>query len=191
MISSGLVRICAIPQRSPLNDVCTDPISGRYVRLNKQGSINNSPCTGVSWVPSSPSLFLVSHADGTIIVYDKERDDGAFTPQDPGTVPQSAGLSLPSPLPGPASHSESSSTSIPSDESPATGNEWNPLDSIFVTMPRWHPVSAQTSRTEKEKDKMPKNPVSHWRVSRRAVLSTPRLESGNSMWENSEIPFPL
>ncbi|KAG1741949.1 hypothetical protein EDB19DRAFT_1703029, partial [Suillus lakei] len=29
--------------------------------------------------PLLPNLFFISHADGTIIVYDKEREDGMFT----------------------------------------------------------------------------------------------------------------
>ncbi|KAJ7723958.1 catabolite repression protein creC [Mycena maculata] len=120
-----------------------DPISSRYGRLNKQGSITNSPCTAVRWVPSSSSLFLVAHADGTIIVYDKEREDGSFTPQDPVRASDS-----------------------PS-ESP---KEWDPIDSIFVTMPPWHPVSGAGMGAQGKVEKVAKNPVSHWRVSRRAVV---------------------
>ncbi|KAK2459699.1 hypothetical protein APHAL10511_008344 [Amanita phalloides] len=60
-----------------------DLVSARYARLNKQGCIINSPCTAVRWLPSSPSLFLVAHADGSIIAYDKDRDDGTFVPSNP------------------------------------------------------------------------------------------------------------
>ncbi|KAH8116994.1 WD40 repeat-like protein [Phellopilus nigrolimitatus] len=138
-----------------------DPISGRYVRLNKQGCISSSPCTAVRWVPGSPSVFVVSHADGTIIVYDKEREDGAFTAQKPfkrSTAP-------------PVSQSESSSSSFPSDDA-SSREEWDPLESIFVTPPKWHPVATHSnhSRGRSDKDKTAKNPVSHWRVSRRGVL---------------------
>ncbi|KAF8205780.1 WD40-repeat-containing domain protein [Mycena galopus ATCC 62051] len=118
--------------------VWLDPIASRYGRLNKQGSITNSPCTAVRWVPSSSSLFLVAHADGTIIVYDKEREDGNFTPQDP--VQKNAGDS--------------------------EGKPWDPIDSIFVAMPPWHPVSSGAAIPTK----VAKNPVSHWRISRRAVV---------------------
>ncbi|KAI0263363.1 WD40-repeat-containing domain protein [Gloeopeniophorella convolvens] len=110
-----------------------DPINSRYARLNKQGRITNSPCTAVRWVPSSPNLFLVSHADGTIIVYDKDRDDGAFVP--------------------------------------GGGNgEWNPLDSVFVSIPPWHPAHAAGAGGRGDKDKTTKNPVSHWRVARRSIV---------------------
>jgi len=128
-----------------------DPIPSRYGRLNKQV---RRPCTAIRWVPSSPNLFLVSHADGTIIVYDKEREDGTFTPQDP-----SAGT--PSFMP-------------PSDGYPqgTPPGEWNPLDNILVTMPPWHPVTvgSMNGGGKAEKDKVAKNPVSHWRVSRKSII---------------------
>ncbi|KAF8727529.1 hypothetical protein AX14_007317 [Amanita brunnescens Koide BX004] len=114
--------------------VWLDPISSRYGRLNKQGCITNSPCTAVRWVPSSPTLFLVSHADGTIIAYDKEREDGAFIP--------------------------------PPDES----HQWDPTDNIVVTMPPWHPVMSSNQVDKTEKEKVAKNPVSHWRVSHRKIV---------------------
>ncbi|KAI9065394.1 WD40 repeat-like protein [Trametes sanguinea] len=131
-----------------------DPISSRYGRLNKQGRICNSPCTAIRWVPDSPNLFLVSHADGTIIVYDKEREDGAFIPHEPGSSPPTV-----FPLDGTSSSSSQ--------------GEWNPLDSIYVTMPPWHPVTAGgpvVPGAKQDKDKTAKNPVSHWRVSRRSIV---------------------
>lgn len=118
-----------------------------------QGCITNSPCTSVRWVPSSSTLFLVSHADGTIIVYDREREDGTFVPQDPVSA-------VPPPFDGPGSSEESSQ------------KEWDPLDNIFVTMPPWHPVTsgAGLGAGKPDKEKAVKNPVSHWRVSRRSVV---------------------
>ena len=123
--------------------------------INK-GSISGSPCTAVRWVPLSSTLFLVSHADGTIIVYDKERDDGTFIPQDPTT-----GTSV--------------DATNPSQVSPdgTPHKEWDPTDNIFVTMPPWHPVASGATLNvpgKSEKDKVVKNPVSHWRLSRRGVV---------------------
>ncbi|KAH7923482.1 WD40 repeat-like protein [Leucogyrophana mollusca] len=135
-----------------------DPISSRYCRLNKQGSISSSPCTAVRWVPSSPTVFLVSHADGTIIVYDKERDDGVFTPQVPST-------SAPSPSPCP-SDPPTAPTSTPT-------VDWDPLVNLFVTVPPWHPAPASGAApggNKPDKDRTAKNPLSHWRVSRRSVV---------------------
>ncbi|CAK5265091.1 unnamed protein product [Mycena citricolor] len=111
--------------------VWLDPTVSRYTRLNKQGSISSSPCSAVRWVPGSANLFLVAHADGTIIVYDKGREDGTFSPQE--VV------------------------------------DWDPIDSIFITIPPWHPVSGTVPGAPKG-EKVAKNPVSHWRVSRRAVV---------------------
>ena len=137
-------------------------MSSRYVRLNKQGTITNSPCTAVRWVPHSPTLFLVSHADGTIVVYDKEREDGAFTAPGPSPQPSGGG-----------SHSEGgSSSSIPSDDTNSHG-EWNPMENIYVTMPRWHPITSHhqaTNGSKAEKEKTTKNPVSHWRVSKKSII---------------------
>ncbi|KAF9483793.1 catabolite repression protein creC [Pholiota conissans] len=131
-----------------------DPITSRYGRLNKQGSISNSPCTAVRWVPASPTLFLVSHADGTIIVYDKEREDGTFTPQDPNSS-----------SPNDASGLVSSDGTI--------AQPWDPLDNIFITMPPWHPAAGSGpngNAGKPDKDKTAKNPVSHWRLSRQGVV---------------------
>ena len=134
-------------------------MSSRYNRLNKQGCISNSPCTAVRWVPTSATLFLVSHADGTIIVYDKERDDGVFTPQDPKSFVAGSPIA-----PG--------NSSSPTSPELSSSKEWNPLDNMFVTAPPWHPViGASTNNGGKpDKDKSAKNPVSHWRVSRRSVV---------------------
>lgn len=47
-----------------------------------QGIINASPISDIHWLPGSENLFLAAHMDGTLIVYDKERDDAAFIPED-------------------------------------------------------------------------------------------------------------
>jgi catabolite repression protein CreC len=128
-------------------------MSSRYSRLNKQGCISNSPCTAVRWVPTSATLFLVSHADGTIIVYDKEREDGVFTPQDPKSFVASESAS-------------------PTSQEASSPKEWNPLDNMFVTVPPWHPATGggTSNGGRPDKEKAAKNPVSHWRVSRRSVV---------------------
>jgi len=103
----------------------------------------------------------VSHADGTIVVYDKEREDGAFTPQAP-TASFASPPRPPTNDPAPLSPEGSSSA-----------GEWNPLDSIFVTIPPWHPVNAagvQSGSGRGDRDKATKNPVSHWKVSKRGVV---------------------
>jgi catabolite repression protein CreC len=110
-----------------------------------------------------PNLFLVSHADGTIIVYDKDREDGVFAPQPP-TVSLSSPPRQPSNDPTP-----------PSAEVNSPAGKWNPLDNILVTLPPWHPVNATTVPAGGEKgdrNKVTKSPVSHWKVSKRGVVGT-------------------
>ncbi|KAI0782200.1 WD40 repeat-like protein [Abortiporus biennis] len=143
-----------------------DPISSRYGRLNKQGRICGVECTSIRWVPKSPNLFLVSHTDGTILVYDKEREDGAFSPQEPTA-----------PLPTPPSLTQPFQSGGIAPPTPPIPGEWNPLDSIFVTMPPWHPVNVSSSNSGsgannnggKEKI-VAKNPVSHWKVTKKSII---------------------
>ena len=95
-----------------------------------------------------------------MMVYDKEREDGSFTPQEPHAIVLSASG---------ADNNGSSSSS----QDAIAQREWNPLDNIFVTMPPWHPVTSgglNVPSGKPEKDKIAKNPVSHWRVSRRSVV---------------------
>lgn len=55
-----------------------EPISQKYARLNKNGAINSTAVTEIKWIPGSENLFLASHKDGTLIVYDKEKEDAPF-----------------------------------------------------------------------------------------------------------------
>ncbi len=55
--------------------------SQKYVRVNKNNIISNSAISEIRWLPRSDNLFLASHMDGTLVVYDKERDDAAFIPE--------------------------------------------------------------------------------------------------------------
>lgn len=67
------------------------------------------------------------------------------------------------------------SSLLPEDVVRDAGGEWNPLYSIFVSMPPWHPANVAMAALagvggKPEKEKTVKNPVSHWRVSRRAIV---------------------
>ncbi|QPG94480.1 hypothetical protein C2857_006165 [Epichloe festucae Fl1] len=59
-----------------------EPISQRYTRMNKNGIINNTPVSHIKWIPGSENLFLAAHMDGSLVVYDKEKDDGQFIPEE-------------------------------------------------------------------------------------------------------------
>ena len=114
-------------------------------------------------MPGAPSLFVVSHADGTIIMYDKDREDEHFTPRDPNQRSQTQSYSA----------TGTSDSSSPSESS--AGGEWDPLESIFVTTPKWHPSTAHANhnihnRARSDKDRVAKNPVGHWRVSKRGIV---------------------
>jgi hypothetical protein len=61
-----------------------EPMSQKYARINKNGSINNTPVSYIKWIPGSENLFLASHMDGTLVVYDKEKDDSAFFAEEMG-----------------------------------------------------------------------------------------------------------
>lgn len=58
-----------------------EPMSQKYARINKNGVINNSPVTHIKWLPGSENLFMASHANGALVVYDKEKEDALFTPE--------------------------------------------------------------------------------------------------------------
>jgi WD40 repeat protein len=61
-----------------------EPITQRYTRLNKYGIICKAPVAEIRWIPGSENLFLAAHHDGTLVVYDKEKEDAAFTPEEAG-----------------------------------------------------------------------------------------------------------
>lgn len=55
-----------------------DAYSNRYNRLNKNGDIIRSAVTDIKWVPGSSNYFVTTHANGSLIIFDKEREDGRF-----------------------------------------------------------------------------------------------------------------
>jgi WD40 repeat protein len=36
----------------------------------------------IRWIPGSENLFLAAHMDGSLVVYDKEKDDAPFLPEE-------------------------------------------------------------------------------------------------------------
>lgn len=117
---------------------------------------------------------MVSHADGTLIIYDREREDSLFVPRDPGANPILSAAAIPnapngtvsntldpSLNPNAPSHPGKSGSSLGSDAGEA--EEWRPLEEILVTPgPSGGGVPAG-------KERVLKNPVSHWRVSRKSI----------------------
>ncbi|KAI9805924.1 MAG: hypothetical protein M1825_000538 [Sarcosagium campestre] len=63
-----------------------EPMSQKYARLNKNGAINSSPVAEICWIPGSENLFLAAHMDGSLVVYDKEKEDAPFIPEEPEII---------------------------------------------------------------------------------------------------------
>jgi WD40 repeat protein len=59
-----------------------EPISQKYARINKNGIINNSAVSAIWWLPNKENFFLAAHMDGSLIVYDKEKEDAEFIPEE-------------------------------------------------------------------------------------------------------------
>ncbi|GAA6012447.1 hypothetical protein JCM11491_004335 [Sporobolomyces phaffii] len=153
--------------------VWIDPLTAKYTRLNKSGVITSSPVTSISWLPpasqmsdtaslpSTPSmssslpenrsnLFLTSHADGTVLIWDKDREDwNGFVPRDPSVART------------PLTHKENEWN----DPRIAHGEEKKALigrEELVVSKPptldkKGLPLAAKF------------NPVSHWKVSARPI----------------------
>ena len=64
------------------NVSCSEVAPQNSLLTTFQGIINSSAVSQIQWIPGSENLFLASHMDGTLVVYDKERDDAAFIPED-------------------------------------------------------------------------------------------------------------
>ncbi|KAG0375374.1 hypothetical protein BGX24_009188 [Mortierella sp. AD032] len=60
-----------------------NPLSNKYSRLNKQAIIKDSAVTMIKWLPGSESQFMVAFQDGSIVMMDKDKDDGAFSTPTP------------------------------------------------------------------------------------------------------------
>ncbi|KAH9813532.1 catabolite repressor protein [Melampsora americana] len=52
-----------------------DPFCARYTRLNKGGCVSSSSVSKVVWLSKSNNHFFSSHEDGTVIGWDKDRED--------------------------------------------------------------------------------------------------------------------
>ncbi|ODQ68313.1 WD40 repeat-like protein [Nadsonia fulvescens var. elongata DSM 6958] len=60
--------------------VWIDLVSSKYTRINKNGEINSNPVVDIRWVPGSVSRFVAAHADGSVLMYEKDREDASFVP---------------------------------------------------------------------------------------------------------------
>lgn len=63
-----------------------EPMSQKYARLNKNGTINPTAISSIKWLPNKENLFIAAHMDGSLVVYDKEKDDADFVPEESSPV---------------------------------------------------------------------------------------------------------
>ncbi|GAA5978152.1 hypothetical protein JCM10908_004248 [Rhodotorula pacifica] len=157
-----------------------DPLTARYSRFNKSGCITSSPVTSILWLPPSPTtdpaspsidpsansssqsrsnLFVTSHADGSVVLWDKDKEDwnGFVTQPFPPVAPSSHGAS---------GHGR--------------GNDWSHAAANGHTGASWTQklephegmVVSKPPATDRKGQSMAKyNPVSHWRLSDKAITS--------------------
>ncbi|KAF1850346.1 WD40 repeat-like protein [Cucurbitaria berberidis CBS 394.84] len=59
-----------------------EPMSQKYSRINKNGVINGTAVSDIQWLPNSENLFLAAHMDGSLVVYDKEKEDAVFVAEE-------------------------------------------------------------------------------------------------------------
>lgn len=64
--------VYSVSLRQQLQDVGKKLVGAHH--YNKDGSVNNSRCTSVAWVPGGEGAFVVGHADGNLYVYEKSKD---------------------------------------------------------------------------------------------------------------------
>uniref|UniRef100_A0A5B7AQK9 Uncharacterized protein n=1 Tax=Davidia involucrata TaxID=16924 RepID=A0A5B7AQK9_DAVIN len=64
--------VYSVSLRQQLQDVGKKIVGAQH--YNKDGSINNSRCTSISWIPERDGAFVVAHADGNLFVYEKSKD---------------------------------------------------------------------------------------------------------------------
>lgn len=81
-VSKGPSHLDIVMGFSTSDLIWYEPLSQKYARLNKNGMINPSPVSEVRWMPHSENLFLAAHMDGSLVVYDKEKEDAPFVPED-------------------------------------------------------------------------------------------------------------
>ncbi|KAG2406049.1 uncharacterized protein HKW66_Vig0053040 [Vigna angularis] len=64
--------VYSVSLRQQLQDVGKKLVGALH--YNKDGSVNNSRCTCIAWVPGGDGAFVVSHSDGNLYVYEKNKD---------------------------------------------------------------------------------------------------------------------
>jgi hypothetical protein len=61
--------------------VYLEAATNKYTRINKNGDVTRSAITDIKWLPGSPNYFITTHANGMLMIFDKDREDGGFAQQ--------------------------------------------------------------------------------------------------------------
>ncbi|XP_071910520.1 uncharacterized protein [Coffea arabica] len=61
--------VYSVSLRQQLQDVGKKLVGAQH--YNKDGSVNNTRCASIAWVPNGDGTFVVAHADGNLYVYEK------------------------------------------------------------------------------------------------------------------------
>ncbi|KAI3473260.1 hypothetical protein Pfo_030552 [Paulownia fortunei] len=64
--------VYSVSLRQQLQDVGKKLVGAQH--YNKDGSVNNSRCTCIAWIPNGDGSFVVAHADGNMYIYEKNKD---------------------------------------------------------------------------------------------------------------------
>ncbi|XP_068317645.1 probable catabolite repression protein creC [Pyrus communis] len=64
--------VYSVSLRQQLQDVGKKLVGAQH--YNKDGSVSNSRCTSIAWVPGGDGAFVVAYADGNLYVYEKSKD---------------------------------------------------------------------------------------------------------------------
>ncbi|TKA52912.1 hypothetical protein B0A53_04215 [Rhodotorula sp. CCFEE 5036] len=164
----------------------TDPLTARYSRFNKSGCITSSPVTSILWLPPSPTvdpsspsldpsatssstpsrsnLFVTSHADGSVVLWDKDKEDwnGFVTQPFPPPV---VAPSSPHPTHGIDTYGRGHDWSHTANGHSSTS--WTQKLEAHEGM-----VVSKPPATDRKGQSMNKyNPVSHWRLSTNPITA--------------------
>lgn len=157
-----------------LKDICWfDPLAAKYTRLNKSGTVTSSPITGIQWLPPATTfagqenianLFLTSHADGSVVVWDKDREDwSGFTPSRVADRGSAGGKE--NDWSGTAGGSSGGGSVMGEKHAPVGGQQPAGMNNITVSKPPGADKRGQSLR----------NPVSHWKVSKKSIAGRSHL----------------
>uniref|UniRef100_A0A7N0U586 Uncharacterized protein n=1 Tax=Kalanchoe fedtschenkoi TaxID=63787 RepID=A0A7N0U586_KALFE len=72
-LSSG--DVYSVSLRQQLQDLGKKVVGAHH--YNKDGSVNNSRCSSLAWVPGGDGTFVAAHVDGNLYVYEKSKEGAA------------------------------------------------------------------------------------------------------------------